>query len=196
MKQSYIREIFWPLMEKENPTLNDEECLELKILDESLDTALELNSKIAAAEEDRRKSVEGKAALLLSTISIATSVIVAANALVTVNKEFSIAGKISVSISFVLTIYTLRTVWFAIKALERGAYQVLDFNDINIGCSKSEYKKTIIMKLRGQTIYNQRAINKKVDWLTLSQEYYKRSLIIISLYALVILIYSLIFSGE
>lgn len=192
-----FREWFWPLLEKSDNTesTSPDTVPEILIEDDNLDAAFKLESDIAQAEEDRRKSIETKAALLLSTISVASSIVVAANTLVTVNKEFSLLGKISVFISFLLTIYAARTVWFAIKALERGSYHVLSFKDINVGGNKIHYTKAIIRKLQKQIVSNESAINSKVDWLTLSQEYYKRCLVIISIYAFVILSYSVFFSS-
>ncbi len=88
-----------------------------------------------------------------------------------------------------MTVYALRTVWFAVKALERGEYEVLDISDININKAKADYKKHLINRFVEIEKSNQNTINTKVDNVTMAQEYYKRAIVTISLYAFMILLF-------
>lgn len=202
-----IREFIWPLLEKEEKPSKVEETestevpesdanLELVIADENLEEAFNLKSKIFESEEDRRKGIETKASIFISTISLITSIVVAANALISGNAELNIPVKVSVAISFILSIYAIRTVWFSIKALERGAYHVIDFRDINFGGTKVEYYRHLIKRLEIYVDYNNSIINKKVDYFTLAQEYYKRVICVIGIYSLSILFFCFCFKKE
>lgn len=187
-----IREFFWPLLD---PLPNSVSIASAKLVviveDENLEIAFNLQSKILENEEDRRKGIESKAALLLSTISIAFSVVVAASSLISKNVEIALITKISISISFILSLYVVRTVWFSVKALERKSFKVLGFKDFNIEGSKNEYQKSIIMIMAEYAKHNQKVVNEKIDFLTMAQEYYKRAIVVISLYSFMIFIYGL-----
>jgi hypothetical protein len=182
-----LREFFWPLLEP--PLETSKEAIKpLIIHDENLDKVFDLQIKKLENEDDRRKGIESKAALLLSSISIASSLVVAGNTLVLNNKNtFAVQG--SVLIAFVLTVYSIRAVWFSIKVLERKGFHLLGYNDINISGSEKDYQKSIILKIEGYLRSNQIIVNDKLDMLTMAQEYYKRSIVIICLYALLICIY-------
>lgn len=193
----HIREFFWPLLDKSEddqptePEIENEQ--EIFISKENMVKAYDLKAKISASEEDRRASVESKASLFISTISVTTSVVVAANALTINNNENLFAVKISVIISFILTVYTVRTVWFSVKALGRKAYHVMDFEDINIKGDEEEYHRALILSLSKKTKQNEEVINDKVNNLVLAQEYYKRAIVVICIYAFSVLIFCLFF---
>ena len=184
-----FREFFWPLLEPlEKGSIRPK--FSLNISDECIDTTLEYAKKIYDAEEDRRKGIESKAALFLSTISIATTLIVASNTMIFSKPDTSIASNISIFISVLLSIYTVRTVWFSVKALERGKYHVLGFKDIDIKGNITDYKKKLIVSFATLTRANYDVIDDKVDSLAMAQAYYKRAIVIISIYAFWILFFS------
>lgn len=202
--QHKVREFFWPLLEQDEPVSadhpNDDQSPPVitdepvfLIEEENLDKAFELISKFADSEEDRRKGIESKATLFLSTISIATTLIVAANTILNGNTEKSWPVIASVAISFLLTVYASRTVWFSVKALERGNYSVLGFSDLNEGGDKAAYKKHLILKIQSIAGSNYKTINDKVSFVTMAQEYYKRAIVIICLYAFLIFLFCLFY---
>lgn len=179
-----IREFIWPLLEYEPIPLNaSPEEFKLMVDDENLDQALNLATKLSESEDDRRKGIESKASLFISTISVASSIVVAANVMVISNTTYSLTVIISVFISFILSIYAARTVWFAVKALERGSYSVIGPSEINFKGNKEKYQKHLINWLVQRRNNNLKTINSKVDNLTMAQEYYKRAIIIICLYS-------------
>lgn len=187
-----IREIIWPLLEAEKPTEQDESIqkpnIELNVWIENLDQALILVTKIFEDEEERRKGVESKASLFIGTISVSTSIVVAANSMVISNTNFDLFILVSVVLSSVLSLYAVRTVWFAIKALERESYSVLGIKEINFEGNKHDFKRHIINNLYMMRERNKASINNKVNYFVMAQEYYKRSIIIIFMYSLLILI--------
>ena len=193
-----IREFFWPLLDPVE-SASDSSSIEVTheeivlIGSENLDQAFELISKFADSEEERRKTIESKATLFLSSISIATTLVVASNALLTGNSEKSWPVICSVATSFLLTLYTVRTVWFSVRALERGNYAVLGFTDLNYAGDAIAYKKHLILSLRKKTKANYNTINEKVDHVTMAQEYYKRAIVVVCIYAFLILLFCLFY---
>lgn len=198
----HVREFFWPLLddpiEPDQPGPNEAATQPEEIVlveSENLDKAFELMSKFADSEEERRKTIESKATLFLSTISIATTLVVASNTVLTGNAEKSWPVIASVAISFILTVYTACTVWYSVKALERGNYAVLGFRDLNHSGSTDDYKKHLILTLRNKTKRNFATIDEKVDYVTMAQAYYKRAIVVICLYALLILLFCLFYKS-
>ncbi len=189
-----IREFFWPLIEGEEEIISVSPVEEMEILvsDENLEETFNLTFKIFESEEERRKSIESKAALFINTISVASSIVIAANTLITGNKTYNLAIIISVLVSFILSIYAVRTVWLSVKALERGNYHILGFKEINISGTRIEYYRRLIFSLKKLTEANQAAINKKVDFLALAQEYYKRAIIIICIYSFFVFLFCML----
>ena len=196
----HVREFFWPLLddpiepdqsEADQTVVSPEETVLVQA--ENLDQAFELMSKFADSEEERRKTIESKATLFLSTISIATTLVVASNTVLTGNAEKSWPVIASVAISFVLTVYTTCTVWYSVKAMERGNYSVLGFRDLNHAGDTDDYKKHLILTLRNKTKRNFATIDEKVDYVTMAQAYYKRAIVVICLYALLILLFCLFY---
>lgn len=195
-----IREFLWPLLDREPEQARQqlpEDASDLEGLvvidEENLDQAFLLISKFADSEEERRKSIESKAILFLSSISIATTLVVASNTLLANNTEKSWSVIASVGISVILTIYTISTVWFSVRTLERGNYAVLSYNDLNEAGNATAYKKHLILTLRNITQFNSKTINRKVDNVTLAQEHYKRAIIVIGLYAMLIFLFCLFY---
>lgn len=196
MSLAKLRELIWPLLEKDKPgsfSSKEPDEIDLIIAVENLEEAFRLKSKMTDLEEDRRKSIESKASLFIGTISVATSVVVASSAFISGSQELTVPIKISVVISFVLSIYASRTVWFSVKTLERRTYSVLDINDINFNGDKFQYYRHLINVFHKNEITNQSSINTKVDYFTLAQEYYKRAIITICIYSFFIFIFCFVF---
>jgi hypothetical protein len=88
-----------------------------------------------------------------------------------------------------------RTVWFSIKALERRNYYSITVSDFLISDSNDDYFKKLIAEITNKIRKNSLTINNKVDNMTMAQEYFKRAVVIVSIYAFVILLYFLSKSG-
>lgn len=153
-----------------------------------VEVVVSLTTKLSDSEDDRRKGIESKASLFISTISVATSIVVAANAMVVSTTNFNISILASVLISFLLSIYAARTVWYAVKALERGNYSVLGVSEINFKGTKEEYQRHLIACLVKNKKNNLKTVNSKVDNVVMAQEYYKRAIIVICIYSCHVLI--------
>tara|TARA_Y100001968_G_C19373705_1_gene726441 strand:- start:1084 stop:1491 length:408 start_codon:yes stop_codon:yes gene_type:complete len=82
-----------------------------------------------------------------------------------------------------------RTIWFALKTLERKAYFSISINDFLISEKEDDYFKRLIVEISNKINQNSIVINEKVDNMTMAQEYFKRAIIVVSIYSLIILIY-------
>lgn len=159
----------------EDPTVVPEVIVD----DENLESAYVLSESIYNDEEERRKGVESKAALLLSSISIASSIIVTASAYISGTDNITIGARISICVSAVIAIYATRAVWFSIRTLERGSYHQIGITEINMPGNKNQHLKGLIKEYWKISKINAPVVDKKVDFLVLAQEYYKRAIIVI-----------------
>ena len=82
-----------------------------------------------------------------------------------------------------------RTVWFSIKALERRNYFSLSEKDFLITDAGDEFTKKLILMVANKTKKNSNTINSKVDSMVMAQEYFKRAIVVVSLYAFVLLFF-------
>lgn len=185
---SNIREIFWPLLEKDKITtpeiLKPED---IKVDSGQLERTLNLILDCYEAENDRRKTIEGKSSLFIGTISIITSILIAVTTLLVKSEDFKNSLLILTFLLFCLTLYMARTIWFSIKALERKSYSSLWIDDLLINEHDDQYYKKLIAEITNKLRKNSIIINNKVDYMTMAQEYFKRSIVIVVLYAFIIL---------
>ncbi len=176
------------------PTQTDEEpTIPLTIQDENLDQAYGLSVGLYEAEDDRRKSTETKATLFMGSISIATTIVIAANALIWNATIPGLIVKLMVAMSFFISVYAMRTVRYSLKVLKRSSYSVLDFNDINRPANKFDYLRYLIKTYHEMTLSNSKVVNQKVTYLAMAQENYRRAIFVVSVYALVVLVYAIFF---
>ncbi len=187
---SQIREFFWPLLEKEE--IKPRKKLEKKDinvdkthLEETLKYAIE-NYK---SEEERRKNIESKSSLFISIISVVTAVILGVTTVLIKVDNFNFILLILIFILFILSVYMSRTIWFALKTLERKEYFSISINDFLIIEKEDDYFKKLIVEISNKINHNSLTINEKVDNMTMAQEYFKRAIVVVSIYSLLILIY-------
>lgn len=193
---SDIREFFWPLLEKfpiAEPDLISQENI---TVDKShLEKTLEYAISCYKAELDREKIIEGKSSLFIGTISVITSVIIGVTSVLVNLSDFNIAILVLVFLLFVLTLYMSRTVWFSIKVLERKKYYSISIDDFLISDANEIYYKKLIAEIMNNERRNSLMINRKVDNMTMAQEYFKRAIIIVVLYSFIIFVFFLSKSG-
>lgn len=188
-----IREFFWPLLEKkENKEAQNQQQANApvqEIPDNNIDKVLEFMLKIYESEEDRKRSVESKSSIFISTISIVTTVIIGVTAIIVKESDFKTTICFIVFISFLLTIYMARAVWFSIKALERREYHLLSAKDLIVQDELNEFKKKLSLSISEKTKKNSVTINEKVNNMVLAQEYFKRAIVVIGIYSFVLLLF-------
>jgi hypothetical protein len=179
-----IRELFWPLLtndeNEEKPSFKQESE---SVNAENLDKALELMLKIYASEDERSKNVESKASLFIGTISVLTTIAVGFTTILIKEGTFKTSLFLLLLLLFVLTIYLVRTVWFAVKALERKNYFSLSANDFLNPAAGEAYTRQIISSVAVVLKKNEETINDKVNNMVMAQEYFKRAIVVVGIYA-------------
>jgi hypothetical protein len=186
---SEFREKVWPLLEsldnslptqirEENITLADEE---------NLKTAYDWAVKYYESEDKRSSSVEAKSTIFIGAVGFLITI------LLTITKDLlttsGFQGLVSVMAFSIIIIYLCRVVWFAIKALERNNYHRMGYNDFAI--EYDNYRKRLIITLINYTKKNAEIINRKVEYMTMAQEYFKRAIWAIAIYSVLLIIFVL-----
>lgn len=185
-----IREFFWPLLtndeNEEKPLLKPESET---IQSEHLDKALELMLKIYESEGERSKSIETKASLFIGTISVLTTIAVGLTTILIKESSFKVSLFLLLLLLFVMTIYLVRTLWFAVKALERKSYLSLSSKDFLKADTGDTYTRQIISSMAVILKNNEDTINDKVNNMVMAQEYFKRAIIVVGVYAFFLVIF-------
>ena len=181
-----IKEFFWPVLEpleKTGFTAFSEQ--DLTIEDDSLDTCYELTLKYYDSESDRKKSIESKSTIFVSAIGFVIAILLsmATGLLLNPKIELGFLASFSILMWVFIVIYYCRAVWFSIKALERQEYYTIGHNDyMKQGIN---YRRKLIIDIINKTRKNSLTINLKVDNMVMAQEYFKRGIISIIVYAVI-----------
>jgi hypothetical protein len=192
-KLKKIREFVWPMLDPPIKKPEDKGEIDVVVEDENLELAFNLQEKVLINEEDRRKGIESKAALFLSTISVASSLIIAATTVLNGQGYGSVFAGLSLVLSFIISIYAIASVFYSVKTLERKSFQTVDITDINQAGDQYVYKKNLISKMSKYAGQNSFTINEKIDFLAMAQAFYKRSLVLIGAYSMLICIFYFIY---
>lgn len=184
-----VRDFFWPMLEEveENNAIKynlmEDECAFTD--SENIDRAIDLALHYAKNEDDRRSSIETKAALFVSAFSLAVTI------LISMIKDFILnmndypivlISTIIVSISIVI-IYLCRATLYAIDALSKKAYSVIGIPQFMYSGDK-KYKEKLFLEIRNGIYSNFKVINQKVDSMTMAQAFFKcavRTVILLSI---------------
>jgi hypothetical protein len=188
-KIKQIREFFWPILEKDEAAKQPVNDLDIQIESEEILKAIyDQALKKLDAEEDRKKVVENKSTIFIGTIGIITSIVIGVTSTLIKEQNFDGFMLIMVVLLFILTIYMLRTVWFAIKAIARKAYHGISISEFCAQGDEQFYKNTIL-KINEKLVKNYPITNSKVDNMTMAQEYFKRGIVVLGFYSIVILLF-------
>lgn len=185
-----FREFFWPLLEKEKEQIPEKiEPKEITVENKHLEQTLQYAIDFYESELQREKTVEGKSSLFISIISVITSIILVVTTVLVGVNDFNLVLLFLIFLLFILSVYMSRTVWFSLKTLERKAYYSISINDFLITEKNDNYFKKLIADITNKVRKNSIVINEKVNNMTMAQEYFKRAIVIVSLYSFVILIF-------
>jgi len=185
-----IREFFWPLLEKGEIQQVDTLSIEdIKVNDSNIQKVLDYAIKIYDSELARNSAIETKASLFISSLAIITSVVLAITTTLIGQNKFSSVLFLLIWLLFFLTIYVLRTVWFAVKVHERKPFNTFYCNDILNNGDENEYSKQLISLIINKTRKNSLIINSKIDNMVMAQEYFKRAIITLLVYSFFLIIF-------
>jgi hypothetical protein len=184
-----LRELIWPLLEKskkQEPILIDE-C-KISIESNQLDGALKQAMDYYNTENERNRIVEGKSSIFIGTMSVAISVVLGVTSILFNSRDFDNNTLLLISFLFILILYLSRTLWFSIKVLEREGFHIIEIDDFLFKASNEDYNKRLIADITNKTRKNSIIVNKKVSNMAMAQEYFKRAIVIIPIYSIILLI--------
>lgn len=191
---SAFRDVFWPLIDKEKSEVKDlnpflEKCDTIKEGEE--EKVLAQAIKCIEEENDRRKTVETKASLFVSVITVSTTIVLSYTKQFVDLANLNFFEWLQLTLLTILTIYLVRTIWFSVKTLERKVYKCLDVTDFIDFYICPDSKRKLIKDIIKVIETNEQATNKKVDYMVLAHMYFKRAAFILGFYALIIFIYKI-----
>ncbi|MEN1970032.1 hypothetical protein WMZ97_18405 [Lentibacillus sp. N15] len=183
-----IREIIWPLLEP----IEEHDILQIGEEDydweeEDLDLMLEYANKYYESEEERKKDVESKSTIFIGTFGVTATILIYLSKDLVLNNSV-IQSPFMIILVFLMTlsiIYLCRAIWFSIKALQRQNYDRLSFPQFMLENNVNK-KKRLIVKLYNCTKNNSETINLKVDFMTMAQEYFKRVVVLVALFSILV----------
>lgn len=143
-------------------------------------------------EKERLKTIEGKASMFITSSGFLGTVLIGTSNILIGQKDADMWFKVLMVIClFFFVCYMVCTVIISVKALERSKYNRPDpttLIEINKGV---DYDKQYIADLLNSTIHNQDTANRKMDNVVVAQRYFKRLMISVLAFVIVLLVYVL-----
>lgn len=143
-------------------------------------------------EKSRTKTIEGKASMFITSTGFLGTVLIGTSNILVGQKVTPIWFKLMLVVCLIIfAIYMVRTILFSLKALSRSTYSRPDpISVMDIG-NKDSLDKQVIVDLINSTLYNQHATNLKMDYVVVAQRYFKRLMITVLAFVVVLLVYVL-----
>jgi len=184
-----IREFFWPVLEPANIPKKEEK---IEIDNESfndnneLDDLFELTQKTIEEENNRIKSVETKSIVFIGSLGLSISIfsLLSKSAFEDNLSGLNFLHYLMIFSFVILLLYIIRVVYFCIKALERKAYHRI--SPCDYAKEKSFDKRKLISNMLDNIEKNHEPINYKVNMMMMSQEYFKRALVSLFIFILLL----------
>jgi multisubunit Na+/H+ antiporter MnhB subunit len=201
IKKIYIevREFLWPVLEGEPKKPNVRSAsqildqLKKEIDSDKIKRLFEVSKEISEREEKRRATVESKATTLLGATGLTITLIVGFGKSLFVDyansPDIDLFTVYIFSFFFLLSIlYLSRSIHFSLKALSRTGFHTLRHKDVTEmdGLSAGDYDKKIAATILENTSNNYPIVNEKVDWMVMSQEYFRRGVFSVIVAALIL----------
>lgn len=188
-------DFIWPTLRgnvnDEKNLLKEDDC---KFIDEAnIDLAIEVALRYAKCEDERRNSVENKAALFIGAFSVAVTIFVSTI------KDFILSlgiypialnGTVVLFTSIVI-VYLCRATLYAVDTLQRKSYTAIAVPEF-LYSNDSKYKIKLFLELRNSIYSNFSVINQKVDSMTMAQEFFKCAVRTVVLLAFILMIFFII----
>lgn len=182
---SNSRELFWPLLEPLDEVIpkqiNESDC---NWENEDTDMILKYVENYMESEDKRRKEVESKSTLFIGSFGVATAVLINMTNEMIFNTPVSQTPLrlLLICMMTLAIVYLCRAIWFSIKVLERRKYYTTGFPGFMLSDSDAK-KQQLIIRQYNNTKKNQEEINIKVDFMTMAQEYFKRAIVIVTIFS-------------
>ena len=186
-KLTDLRELIWPLLEplpdNRADKVNEENC---HFNDNEIDFILSYIEKYELNEESRRKDIESKSTIFIGTFTVIVTILTSIIKNMTEQTE-GLLNVLSIFVMILAIIYLSRAIWFSIKVLQRQRYFKFSFPKFMFEDNKDK-KKRIVVEKYNNIKRNQDEINIMVDNMTMAQEYFKRAIITVVAFSIILLL--------
>lgn len=146
-------------------------------------------------ERGRTRTIEGKASMFITSSGFLGTVLIGtANIIVGQTSNAAWLRILMILCLLFFAIYMVGTILYALMALKRGKYSRPDPSTI-LNMSGDDFDRNAIADLVNSTAYNQEATNLKMDYVVVAQRYYRRLMISVLAFVVVLLVYVLHQSG-
>lgn len=148
---------------------------------------IETAQKCYDEENERAKIIENKASMFITSTGFLGTVLIGTSTfLVSKSEDSSFCMFLMLLCLFAFVIYMIGTILNSLKALQRTVYFFPDPNyDIS---NEDDFNRKRICDLVNSCLYNQRATNLKVDYVDLAQRFFKRAMISVICFVIVLTI--------
>lgn len=146
-------------------------------------------------ERGRTRTIEGKASMFITSSGFLGTVLIGtANIIVGQTGNAAWLRVLMIICLLFFAIYMVGTILYALLALKRGTYSRPDPSSI-LNMNGDDFDKNAIADMVNSTAYNQNATNLKMDYVVVAQRYYRRLMISVLAFVVVLLLYVLHQSG-
>lgn len=143
-------------------------------------------------EKERLKTIEGKASMFITSSGFLGTVLIGTSSILMGQNDADMWFKVLMVIClFFFVCYMVCTVIISVKALERSKYNRPDPTTLIEISKGGDHDKQYIADLLNSTIHNQDTANRKMDNVVVAQRYFKRLMISVLAFVIVLLVYVL-----
>lgn len=154
-----------------------------------------LASKLLDDETKRRNTVESKATIFITSTSFLATILIGITTILVNSKKTSPYLILMAFAMFFMCIYTIMTLYYSINALKRRTWTQIDPVSIKDNKDIDDFLRSNLADLINATKLNYPITNRKVDYVVVAQRCFKRTLICVGIYVVILLLYALSISG-
>lgn len=178
---------------KETP--NNVRAEDIQGNDAVLSRKADISQQYYKDERGRVRTIEGKASMFITSSGFLGTVLIGtANIIVSQTNNAVWLRVLMIFCLLFFAIYMVGTILYALKALKRGIYSRPDPTTI-LNMDGDDFDKNAIADLVNSTAFNQNATNLKMDYVVVAQRYYRRLMLSVLAFVVVLLFYVLHQSG-
>ena len=186
--RSFI-EFFWPMLPPQGapqhfPTARENEVI---ARGEGLLSICGMAEKAYQEEYDRMRVIENKASMFIGTTTFMATFVIGISTFLAKEHKIGLFLMVLAILACCICIYMARVLYLSIRTLERSAVAVVNpvkYYNLN---NHEDILVKIICEYINATHFNHTPINRKMDFVVLAQQYFKRVLYLLGVYGLVLL---------
>ena len=189
-----IFDFFIPLMPEDDR--NDE--VKIITLDSIAGDNTVLVEKTKAAyqyyleEKSRAKTIEGKASMFITSSGFLGTVLIGTSNILLSKSDVGVGYKLAMIICLLAFVgYMVGTILHSLNALKRTTYNFPSTSTALNIADKDTFDKQIIVDLINSTSLNQNATNIKMDYVVMAQRHFRRLMVSLLVFVLVLLAFVL-----